>query len=76
MGALNQSAPGPDHITWHQLKCIVRDGYASDLFLWLANACLQSSHWPAEFKASTTVVIPKPGEPLHALPSCFAQLLS
>jgi hypothetical protein len=23
MGTLNRSAPGPDHITWHHLKCIV-----------------------------------------------------
>jgi hypothetical protein len=30
-----------------------------------------SGHWPAEFKASTTVVIPKPGKPLYDTPkSC------
>jgi hypothetical protein len=70
-GTSNRSAPGPDHITWRHLKCIVCDRYASRLFLWLANACLQSSHWPAEFKASTTVVIPKPGKPLYDTPKSF-----
>jgi hypothetical protein len=35
------------------------------------NACLQSGHWPAEFKASTTVVIPKPGKPLYDTPKSF-----
>jgi hypothetical protein len=61
MGTSNQSAPRPDHIMWRHLKHIVRNGYTSHQFLWLANTCLQSGHWPAEFKASTTVVIPKPG---------------
>jgi hypothetical protein len=70
-GTLNRSAPGADHIMWCHLKCIVRDSYASRLFLWLANACLQSGHWPAEFKASTTVVIPKPGKPLYDTPKSF-----
>jgi hypothetical protein len=74
-GTSNQSAPRPDHITWRHLKCIVRDGYMSRLFLWLANTCLQSGHWPAEFKASTTVVIPKPGKPLYDTPKSFRPIV-
>jgi hypothetical protein len=70
-GTSNRSAPGPDHIMWCHLKCIIRDRYTSRLFLWLANACLQSGHWPAEFKASTTVVIPKPGKPSYDTPKSF-----
>jgi hypothetical protein len=70
-GTSNQSAPRLDHITWCHLKCIVCDRYASRLFLWLANTCLQSSHWPAEFKASTTVVIPKPGKLSYDTPKSF-----
>jgi hypothetical protein len=54
-----------------QHKCIVRDSNTSRLFLWLANTCLQSGHWPAKFKASTTVVIPKPGKPLYDTPKAF-----
>jgi hypothetical protein len=57
MGTSNQSAPRLDHITWQHLKCIVRDGYMSHLSLWLANSCLQSSHCPADFKASIMVAI-------------------
>jgi hypothetical protein len=77
-GTLNQSAPRLDYITWRHLKCIVCDGYASHLFLFLANTCLQSSHWPAEFKASTMVVIPKPGKPLYDTPKlcCLIVLLN
>jgi hypothetical protein len=75
MGTSNQSASGPDHITWHHLKCIVRDGYVSRLFLWLVNTCLQPGHWPAEFKASTTVVVPKPGKLLYDTPKSFCPIV-
>jgi hypothetical protein len=74
-GTSNRSAPGPDHITWHHLKRIVRDGYASRLFLWLANTCLQSGHWPVKFKASTTVFIPKLGKPLYDTPKSFCPIV-
>jgi hypothetical protein len=74
-GTSNPSAPRPDHITWCHLKCIVQDRYPSRLFLWLANTCLQSGHWPAEFKASTTVVIPKPGKPLYDTPKSFRPIV-
>jgi hypothetical protein len=78
MGTSNQSAAGPDHIMWHHLKCIVCNSYMSCLFLWLANTYLQFGHWPAEFKASTTVVIPKPGKLLYDTPklSCPIVLLN
>jgi hypothetical protein len=74
-GTSNQSAPGPDHITWRHLKHIAQDGYASRLFVWLANTCLQSGHWPTEFKASTTVVILKPGKPLYDTPKSFRPIV-
>jgi hypothetical protein len=75
MGTSNRSAPRLDHIMWRHLKCIVHNGYTSHLFLWLANTCLQSGHWPAEFKASTTVVIPKPGKPLYDTPKSFCPIV-
>jgi hypothetical protein len=74
-GTLNQSAPGLDHIMWQHLKCIVQDRYASHLFLWLANACLQSGHWPADFNASTMVVIPKPGKLSYDTPKSFCPIV-
>jgi hypothetical protein len=74
-GTLNRSAPGPHHIMSRHLKCIVHDSYVSRLFLWLANTCLQSGHWPAEFKASTTVVIPKPGKPSYDTPKLFCPII-
>ncbi|PFH46239.1 hypothetical protein AMATHDRAFT_116733, partial [Amanita thiersii Skay4041] len=59
----NGSAPGPDHITWRHLK-----------FLWNHHDCFQcqlhqslawsveNTFWPSEFKASITLVIPKPNK--------------
>jgi hypothetical protein len=46
-----------------------------DLRPWLVNTCLQSGHWPAEFKASTMVVIPKPGKPLYDTPKLFRPIV-
>jgi hypothetical protein len=74
-GTSNQSAPRLDHIMWHHLKCIVHNSYSSRLLLWLANTCLQSGHWPAEFKASTTVAIPKPGKLLYNTPKSFCPIV-
>jgi hypothetical protein len=74
-GTSNRSVPGLDHITWRHLKCIVHNGYTSHLFLWLANACLPSGHWPTEFKASSMVVIPKPGKPAYDTPKLFRPIV-
>lgn len=70
-GTSNRSAPRLDHISWHHLKWIIQDDQCGRLLLWLANACLSSGHWPAKFKASTTVVIPKLGKPSYDTPKSF-----
>ena len=44
------SAPGPDHVMWVHLKCIVTAPRCLDVFLTLANACLQVGHWLWHFK--------------------------
>ena len=56
----NMSAPGPLQLSWCLLKAFLHDNKFKQGFLWLANGCLFDSIWPAAFKASTTVVIPKP----------------
>ena len=66
-----RSAPGPDHLTWWHLKVLVANETVSHVFLWVANACLSAGIWPEEFKASRTVVIPKPGKPAYDTPKAF-----
>ncbi|PFH44822.1 hypothetical protein AMATHDRAFT_166031, partial [Amanita thiersii Skay4041] len=67
----NGSAPGPDHLTWHHLK-----------FLWNSHECFQHqlhqslawsgvTFWPLQFKASTTLVIPKPNKSNYSTPKAY-----
>jgi hypothetical protein len=43
--------------------------------LWIANACLATGHWPTEFKASITVIIPKPGKLGYDTPKAFCPIV-
>ena len=61
---IDTSAPGPDKITWHYWKLIIKD---DDCLSKIINL----SHWPKYFKVSTTVVIPKPNKPLYDNPKVF-----
>ncbi|KAF5314437.1 hypothetical protein D9619_011854 [Psilocybe cf. subviscida] len=65
----NRSAPGPDHIGWSHLKLLVKDTHCVRVLLLLANASLRVGHWPATFKESLSVIIPKPGKPSYSAPN-------
>lgn len=70
----NFSAPGPDHVSWYWLKQILspgeergqagssQQGLMERLAIFF-NACINVGIQPAMFKASRTVVIPKPNKP-------------
>ena len=58
----NSSAPGPSHLSWEHLKLFLKDDEFRQFFLDLANDIVQASNWPATFKQSTTVIIPKPNK--------------
>lgn len=59
----NTSVPGPDHLSWFWLKRVVEDNAEVLLFLRpFYNACVQHGVFPAIFKRSCTVVIPKPNK--------------
>ena len=58
----DSSTPGPDKLTWHHLKLIIKnDDYLSNIIN-IADACINLGHWPKYFKISTTIVIPKPNK--------------
>ncbi|KDR64959.1 hypothetical protein GALMADRAFT_82479, partial [Galerina marginata CBS 339.88] len=72
----SRSAPGPDHISWGHLKWFVKlEGGSADLFLRIANGCLEHSHWPSAFKDSLSVIIPKPGKPSYSTPKSFRPIV-
>ena len=56
----NASAPGPSHFSWELLKLFVKDDAFRAFFLQLANNIVECGIWPAVFKDSVTVIIPKP----------------
>jgi len=69
------SAPGPDHVTWGMLKHLSANPRIAALFLGVAEACIQVGHWPAHFKESLSVIIPKPGKPSYATPKSFCPIV-
>ena len=75
MGCSNTSAPGPDHITWAHLKVILKDKECEGLVVRMANACLQTGHWPGAFKESVSVIIPKPGKPSYRTPKAYRPIV-
>jgi len=68
-------APGPDHVTWGMLKTLVANPCIASLFLGLAEACIQLSHWLTQFKESLSVIIPKPGKPSYSTPKSFQPIV-
>ena len=64
----SNSAPGPDHIKWPHLKLISKAPEVVRVFVALANGCMEVGHWPAHFKDSLSVIIPKPGKLSYSAP--------
>lgn len=58
----NVSAPGPSHLSWEHLKLFLKDDEFRRFFLMLANDIMESGTWPAAFKQSAMVIIPKPNK--------------
>jgi ribonuclease HI len=63
------SAPGPSNIEYTAIKWAWTT--CSSLLLAFFEQCLMIGHYPAPFKHSTTVVIPKPNKKDYSLPSSF-----
>ena len=62
---------GPDKLTWHHLKFIIKDNSCLTNIVNIADACINLGHWPEYFKISSTIIIPKPNKPLYDQPKAF-----
>ena len=71
----SRSSPGPDHCTWSHLKTIVQNPVGCAQILSIANACVDLGHWPAHFKESVSVIIPKPGKASYTTPKSFRPIV-
>ncbi|KAF8678628.1 hypothetical protein AX14_004687, partial [Amanita brunnescens Koide BX004] len=67
----NNSAPGPDHITWELLKAALQVNGAPEGLCHMFNWIRSSGVWPTWFKHSTCVIIPKPNKPRYNIPKAF-----
>nr|BAB32470.1 Pol-like protein Pol-2 [Tricholoma matsutake] len=71
----SRSAPGPDHVTWLHLKHWCSNPEVAGLITRIAEACITAGHWPAHFKESLSVIIPKPGKPNYSTPKSFRPIV-
>ena len=67
----SSSAPGPSHFSWEYLKIFLKDDTFKSFFLTLANDIILSGIWPDAFKASMTVIIPKPKKDDYSKPKSY-----
>ena len=72
---VDSSAPGPDKMTWHHWKLILKNNKCLSKIVNIANACINLGHWPKYFKVSTTVIIPKPDKTLYDNPKVFRPIV-
>ena len=71
----NSSVPGPDMLTWHHLKSILKQDECLINIINIANTCINLGHWPSYFKCSSTVVIPKPNKLVYDQPKSFCPII-
>ena len=67
----NSSASGLNKLSWRHLKHILKNKLCLKGIINIANACFELGHWPAHFKISMTIVIPKPNKVSYDFPKSF-----
>ena len=72
---VDSSALGPDKITWHHWKLIIKNDECLSKIINIADACINLGHWPKYFKVSTTVVIPKLNKTSYDNPKAFRPIV-
>jgi len=71
----NSSTPGLDKLSWSHLKNILKSDECLTNIINIANACINLGYWPAHFKRSTMVVIPKPHKQSYDSPKSFRPIV-
>ncbi|KAF8695033.1 hypothetical protein AX14_001893 [Amanita brunnescens Koide BX004] len=67
----NNSAPGPDHVTWRHLKLAISLPETDAALARLFNNVCREGMWPTYFKDSASVIIPKPNKPDYTVPKAY-----
>ena len=61
----NASVPGPDKLTWHYLKFIIKHDSCLTNIVNIADSYINLGYWSEYFKTSSTIIIPKPNKPSY-----------
>ena len=56
----NLSTPRLNCILWKHMKSVVKNEKCLNNFVNFVNMCIKFKHWPAHFKKSSSIIIPKP----------------
>ena len=67
----NLSVPGPDKITQHHLKFVLKQEECLSNIINITNTYINLGDWPNYFKYSSTVIIPKLNKPAYDHPKAF-----
>ena len=65
------SSLGPNKLTWHHLKLIIKQDNCLANIINIANSCINLGYWPNYFKCSSTMIIPKPNKVTYDQPKAF-----
>ena len=71
----NSSAPGPDKLSWHHLKVIVKNDDCLTNIINITDSCINLGYWLNYFKVSSTIVIPKPNKTSYDQPKVFQPIV-
>ena len=71
----DSSAPGPDKLSWHHLKFIVKNNDCLTNIINIADSCINLGYWLNYFKISSTIIIPKPNKTSYNQPKAFQPIV-
>ena len=71
----NSLAPGPNKLTWHYLKIILKQEGCLTNIINIANVCINLGHWLNYFKCSSTVIILKLNKLVYDHPKSFCSII-
>jgi len=71
----NSSTPGLDKLSWSYLKTVLKHDECLTNIINIVNACIDLGYWPAHFKRSTTVIIPKPNKQSYDSSKSFRPII-
>jgi len=67
----NSSTPEPDKLSWSHLKTVLKHNECLTNIINIVNTYIDLGYWPAYFKRSTMIIIPKLNKQSYDSPKLF-----